>query len=491
MAVGCSGGNKGGGTPATAVPSAVPSASASATDIPTTRPTGSASASASASAAASATPFVLDTATPVPAATAPPTGAVNTVTSRPLAAGDTFRYTGTTSQTFVYMGVTPNPSSTSVAAVTQTVTVSTGKTYAGVAGLDEFTTNETDTTSNATTSTATNAYYALTTGPSGQQALTTYGSTSTASSGETLATVLTNPGYNGGSGGNGTVDLLPEARTPTWTNTQAQTLAQTESDGFSAMRTYAANGTYVEHATYPQSSAASPQPTPFTATITENADGSGVYNLPLFQPPNVNIDFAAPTSAGLIAITIADASGQVLDSEMASAWFAQPLSLYSELDRNNGAVTYPAACNVPSSYGTTGNQLEQKYTRTDTIVGTLEFFDQLTYVSSNGTAACVQLSDVTYVYYDYSGQSNPNAGVAFGGGNAPYETQTIATTLGIASETLNAVARRPDVAAARAASASAVANARADFVHTVERYRTQRERAMAAHFRARLARLHR
>lgn len=496
MAAGCSGSKStGGGTPPTASASATATSTSGATSTPT-------------AGSSTATPFSLNTATPVPAATAAPTGLVNTVNTRPLANGDVFRYAGTTTQSFVYMGVTPNPSYTSSSSVTQIVNVSTPKTYAGVTGLSDFVTTETDTSSNQTYAITTNSYFGLTTGPTNpntdvvQQALTNYGYTSTDSFGENDAVVLTSPGYVASSAtsgtGNGTVDLVPEENSPTWTNSQAQTFTQTESDGFSATRTYAADGTYVENDVYPQTSAASPAPTPtaLTAKLTENSDGSGQYDLPLFQQngqPNVDINFSAPTSAGLITITFTDQGDTtVQDTEQASAWFAQPITLYKEIDRDNGAVKYPSTCNVNASLGTTGNQVEQKFTRTDTILGTLEFFDQLTYVASNGVAACVQLNDVTYIYYDYSGQSNPNAAVAFSGGNSPYETQTVATTLGVSSNpTVNSIARGSEAQAARAISASAVANARANFLHTVDHYRAQRERTMYAHFRARLARLHR
>jgi hypothetical protein len=444
------------------------------------------------------TPFVLKTATPIPSASAPPTGAAISVPSRPLANGDSFKYSGTTTQSFVYMGTNPSPAASSSAAVTQTVTVATGKSFNGASNLDDFTTTETDTTPNQTTTITTNTYYAMTSGgPTDtttgieQEPLTTYGFTSTDSDNESLTYALTNPGFANNSG---TVDLLPEETTPTWTNGIAETIDQSESDGFTAVRTYKADGSYTETDTYPQSSAASPQPTALTATIQENSDGSGTYDLPLFGPPNTTITYDAPTSAGQINITLSNSSGSA--TEMASAWFPQPLSsanpLYSELDRDNGAVTYPSACNQSGGqYGTQGNEVEKKYTRIDTILGTLEFFDQLTFVSSSGVAACVVLNDVTYVYYDYSGQTNSDVGPGYSGGNSPLETQTITTTLGVQGGAIANSVGRQSQATVAARNASAVANARANFVHTVDHFRAQRERAMYAHFRNALTRLHR
>ncbi len=476
-------------------PTATPSATASATST------------SSASPSATGTPFALDTATPIPAATAPPSGAVNSVSSRPLANGDVFQYSGTSTQTFVYTGTSPSPSATSVTSITQKTTVSTGKTFNGTSNLDEFVTAETDATARQTTTITTDTYYGFgtSTGPTSettgitQTPLTLFGSTSTASSGETISTTLTSPGFPNNSG---TVDLLPEENTPTWTNGIAETYVQNESDGFSATRTYNADGSYTENDTYPQTTAASPQPAAETATIVQKSDGSGSYSVPLFSGGNDTFSYAAPTSAGLIVITFTDTNNDEM-VEQVSAWFPQPLSsskpAYSEIDRDNGAVTFPSACGFNAGQydgSTTGNELEQKFTRIDTILGDLEFFDQLTYVAPNGVAACVQLSDVTYSFYDFSGQTNTDLGPGFQGGNNPYQTTTIATTLGLsATPTLNAVARSADVASAGAGpigiSASAVADARANFLTTVDHYRALRERTMFARVRASLARHHR
>jgi hypothetical protein len=296
---------------------------------------------------------------------------------------------------------------------------------------------------------------------------------------------------------------LPEENSPTWTNGIAETYAQNESDGFSATRTYNADGSYVENDTYPQTTASSPQPAAETAAIVQKSDGSGSYSVPLFSGSNDTFAYAAPTTKGLIVITFTDASNDPSTVEQVSAWFPQPLSssspAYSEIDRDNGAVTYPSSCNLSgNSYdgSTTANELEQKFTRIDTILGDLEFFDQLTYVAPNGVAACVHLNDVTYSFYDFSGQTNTDLGPGFQGGNNPYQTTTITTTLGLTGNpTLNAVERNVDLSSAGSGpagiSASAVANARANFLTTVDHYRAQRERTMFSRVRTLMTRHHR
>jgi hypothetical protein len=392
----------------------------------------------------------------------------------------------------------------------QKTTVATGKTFNGTNDLDEFETTETDTTPRQTTTISTDTYYGFgtSTGPTNdttfitQTPLTLYGSTSTASSGETVSISLASPGFPNNSG---TVDLLPEENTPTWINGIAETYVQNESDGFSATRTYNADGSYTENDTYPQSSAASPQPAAETATLVQNSDGSGSYSVPLFAPGNDTFTYAAPTSAGLIDVTLtpnANSGGNPYVFQV-SAWFPQPLSsskpAYSEIDRDNGAVTFPSACGFNAGQydgSKTGNELEQKFTRIDTILGDLEFFDQLTFVAPNGVAACVLLNDVTYSFYDFSGQTNTDQGPGFQGGNDPYQTTTISTTLAITGTPVaNAVERKSDAASAGASpigiSASAVANARANFLTTVDHYRALRERKMFARVRTLMMRHHR
>ncbi len=463
LGVGCSGG---GGSPsgpsATSVPTPVPSKGASATPPPTQAPT----------------PIV--TASPTPMPTAAPSAAALSNPARPLHNGDAYAYAGTTQQNFVYSSVAPTPVSTSAAsttfAVAQNVTVTSPATYGGVTNLADFTTTETDTSPLQTTKIKTDTFYGTASGGSGITDLLDYGYTSVDSLGQKFAVTTTNAQALQPT--NGLIDVLPEISGSAWSNAGAQTIVQSEADGFAATRTYAGDGSYVENATYPQGGVATPTAAPLTSTITAHADGTATYNFPLFGPPNSTISYSAPNSQGVIAINTfvpgaTPTSQPILNvNNFVSAWYQQPVKLYQELDRDNGAVAIPSACNVSAAnYGTQANEIEQKSVRVDPVLGTIESFDELTYVTPTAGVVCVQLQDQTLTYYDYSGQGNGSPiGVAYSGGNSPLETATIATTIGLVSETVTTPfsLRRSSVAAQ---SGMRLANARSNFLALVEHRR--------------------
>ncbi|GAC1495039.1 MAG: hypothetical protein NVS1B2_12760 [Vulcanimicrobiaceae bacterium] len=474
VGVGCSGGG-GSSTPAPGTPTG----NASSTPIPTK------SINPSAAPTGAGTPVAIVTASPTPVPTAPPSAPANASAVRPLHNGDAYKYAGTTLQTFVYNGAAPSPSASTTYAVTQDVAVTNNQSYNQTTGLYDFKTSETDTSPLQSTSITTDTFYGTVPGgTSGGTALVNYGYTSNDSRGEKLTVTFTNPGLT-----NGLVDVVPEISGAAWSNTGAQKIVQSEADGFSATRTYAADGSYVDNATYPQAGAVQPGAQPLTATITANADGSATYSLPLVGPPNVTVSYSAPASNGAIAIGItqpgptAMSSPGLVQSATVGAWYQQPVKLYQELDRDNGAVAIPAACNVPASSGTTANQIEQKSVRVDPVLGTLETFDQLTYVGITGVV-CVTLSDRTLTYYDYSGQGNGSpTGISYAGGNLPLETATLTTTIGLVAATIQPMSvGRQSVEA----SGMRLANARANFVSLVERHRAAAQRRAFHHLRTSL-----
>jgi hypothetical protein len=403
------------------------------------------------------------------------------VTSRPLNAGDTFSYAGTSLESFLYHGATPNPSGTIATVVMQQVTDEGPASFNGASPYD-FLTSETDAqqSPSKTITVTTNAYYDMGPYTGSQTGFYTYGYTSSDSEGQNIADTLATVGYNGGAP-NGLADILPETGQQTWTNTEAQTLAESESDGFTASRTYNANGTYSESDSYPQGSQFTPQPTPLAATIAENSDGSGTYDVPLDGPPNTTITYSAPSS-GLITILASEPNGSGGTSTQqytVNTWYSLPL--YTEKDYEDGALTIPAACNVPSQYGTEANGVEQKFTRVDTVIGTIDYFDQITYVVG-GYAVCVSMSDITYLFYDYTGQGDePPFGISFSGGDSPLETIAFTSTVGLQSTSVSGAYRRdverPEVAAQR------LTVARTSFLAAVERRRLERLHRFFQHIR--------
>ena len=460
---GCSGG--GGGSAPKPAPTSTP------TQAPTLGPTGP----------PTPTPMPIVTATPTPMPTQPPSGSAIANTARPLHNNDAYAYSGTTQQTFVYSGTSPKPSSSTLSTVKQNVAVTSNATYNGTSGLYDFKTTETDTSSLQTLSITTDTYYG-TLASAGMTYLIDYGYASSDSNGEKFSVTSTNPGPL-----NGLIDVLPETSGAAWSNSGAQSIAQSESSGFNASRTYAADGSYTDTSTYPQASAARPTAAPLVATISTNADGSATYSLPLFGPPNVTVAYSAPASSnGAISIVLSQpgptpqSTPSVIQSASVGAWFQQPLRLYQELDRDNGAVAIPAACNVSSSFGGQANEIEQKSVRVDPVLGTLDSFDQLSYVVPITGVVCVQLQDRTLTYYDYSGQGNAGpTGISFAGGNSPFETATLATTIGLAGATIQPLSlRRSSV---ETESGLRLANARANFLSTVEHRRIAAERRVFDH----------
>jgi hypothetical protein len=330
------------------------------------------------------------------------------VPARPLASGDTFAYAGSSLQTFVYYGSTPNPSATLTDVISQSVTDDGTKAFNGAHPYDLHT-SEVDLSKTEREAVTTDAYVATAPYGSAQSGYYTYGYASTDSSGQRISDEFAHV-----ASGDGLLDILPEVAGATWTNDEAQTIAESETDGSTSNRALARDGTYTETDVYPQHSQSSTPP-PLVATITENGDGSGTYDTPLFGSSNETIAYSAPAS-GSITITSPGATHTV------KQWYALPL--YTEHDRDDGALAIPAACRIPAKYGGNANVIEEDVTSVDTIFGTLESFEQLTYVAG-GYAVCTTLSDTTNIFYDYSGQGDEAPdGLSFSGGTSPLEVET-------------------------------------------------------------------
>lgn len=410
----------------------------------------------------------------------PSPGPSITVNTRPLDNGDTFTYAGTTATSFVFEGASPSPAASSLATVVQDVNVTSPTTFNGVGGLADFTTHETDTTPLGVTTVTTDTYYQNVSVTPGSN-LVDYGYVSSDSFGETLKV------YYGALDAPVPViiDELPETTGAMWSNGAAATLDETAPGNQTSARSVNDDGSYTETTTYPSGSTPPPL---VTATIVENSDGSGSYALPVLGPPNSTLTFAAP-SGGSISIVVSQ-PGQADQTFSVAVWFPLPVQLYSETDTNKGSQSIPAACNSASKFGTRANAIEQSIARVDTVLGTTESLTQTEYVVPSFGVACVTLSDTLLNFYDYSGQSA--SVITFSG--TPLETTTIATTLGLSAATVASSAARlhSQQTAASRASGYRIANAKANFIATVERYKLLRKRELLTHLqgalRMRLAR---
>jgi hypothetical protein len=416
------------------------------------------------------------------------------VNSRPLTSGDSFSYAGTTTKTFVYSGVSPEPESTAVYTVAQRVSVTGPTSFGGAAAAYDLHDTETDTSPLASLGITTDTYDALVTSGSATD-LITYGFTSSDTSGEAMTVTYTTAGT-----GNGILDELPEAKGQSWVNSGAASLKETSPGGVTSTRVTAADGSYTDTTLYPVGSIyASPGPALTQATITQNADGSGSY---VFlandgaggaNAPYVEFDFATPRPAvsgspAEIPITVPQASPSPPAEVDVPLWYPQPLSLYTETDADTGAVSLPAACNVPGSFGTRANAIVQTISQYDTIVGTQETFSQTSYVVPVYGLACVSLNEKLQFYYDYSGQSSlANGGPSINvtaTSTLPIETETIATTLGLTQGSVPAAASTThndtstsisSVATTAAVRGMRVTSARTNFIALVEREKQRRK----------------
>jgi hypothetical protein len=378
------------------------------------------------------------------------------------------------------MGATPNPSGTIAYIVDQNVTDEGPAPFNGATPYDLHGV-ETDAGTNQSIVVTTDTYYAPQPYGATQTGFYTFGYTSSDTLGQKIDVAYSGVPSAGGAS-NGLVDILPETQAQTWTNTGAQSLTESESDGFSANRTTNANGSYDETDTYPQASQFTPPPAPQTATLSQNANGSGTYSFPLFgATPNVTFSYAAP-SGGSIVITTPSKDYTV------AAWYSLPL--YAEHDAQLGELTIPAGCRVPANLATMANGVEQTYTRVDTILGTVEKYDEVSYIFG-GYAVCVTMSDVTNVFYDYSGQGNGAPyGISFGGGQTPLEIISLASTVGLTSTNVSGAAAHRSMLAA--SSSEGFAFARQNFRIALERKRLERRnrafQALRVRLRARLVR---
>jgi hypothetical protein len=403
------------------------------------------------------------------------------VTSRPLASGQSFSYAGTTTDTFVFSGATPEPQSTTVATVAQAVTVTGPTSYGSSSNAYDVHTVETDTSPLQAIGTTTDTFDSLVANGATTD-LETSGFTSTATSGETLAVVLPATGA-------GLLDELPERAGASWTNGAAEAVNETSPGGVGSTRNVNADGSYTDTTTFPTGSIyASPVPGAVLVTsgvITQHPDGSGSYVFNGTEtaggaPQDVGeLDFAtpAPASSGhpaTIAITVPQPAGSPAIVTTIPVWYPQPLTLYAESDSNRGAVAIPSACGVSATIGTSANAVVTTIVSYDTIVGTQENFTQTQYVVPAYGLACVSLNEKLAYFYDYSGQTDlsnlvPNANVT-ATATYPIETETIATTLGLAQTNV------------APASFARVMGARSNFIARVERAKLRRRTALAQLF---------
>jgi hypothetical protein len=377
---------------------------------------------------------------------APPTVAPTNASYRPAAAGDTFTYTGTLTQSFVRVPLTvvplPSPNPTNAAtlqySVTQQVSVTATAVPNGIpssALAYDFHSVETDLASLETLTTTADSIVAYVRNGGSTDVEET---SSSASSGDYAPDNVQYATTYGS--GNGLLDVIPESGTgPIGTsNNAALTQIETDPDGQITRRTVNADGSYTETSTYPDGT---------NATATENTNGTGSYNFPFlgFEPNGTGTMVTIPAPSGTtLTVGIVYPAGlfhptQTAIQQPLALWYPNPPTLSHQQYLDNGPAALPSACSaaVPVLGGRATNQLVQTTTSVDTIFGEQETSQRTSYTATGLGVVCSLLTDVVLQYYDYSGQSfSSQTGSSIYFGSSPVQTTTTSETLAMTQATV-------------------------------------------------------
>ena len=399
--------------------------------------------------------------TPTPTASLAP-GATPSPTPSPVVTGniyhpgdngDAFSMSGSLTITYNRNNQypTPEPTSTTFDMVAQSVAVTNPASFQGTSGV-EFAITETDTQTAPDSQIFTDTldeYFQYSNNMVNGSFLS-LGSTETDDTGYTT-TLVNGPNDM-------LADKLPETAGDTWANMAGRTITTNDGHGETSSTTYADNGSYGGTITYPEEATPSPNPTGSqltnTATLVANVDGSADYQTPRFgtnDQYNYDYKIQAPTTAGASGTitettTVPPAVGSTATPEAVATTIANwlpssvPGSLASETDIDNGPSSLPAACAVPASLTGTPNQIVQTKMRVDPLNGELETTTTTTYDTANVGPICVVLTDVQSNYYDFTGQN----GTGYFSGT-PQQVTTISEVLYLSAETLDTIARHPEL----------------------------------------------
>ncbi len=411
------------------------------------------------------TPSVLPSSSP--ASTATPSPAPN-----PTAAGTTFSYAGSLTQT-ITLYATPAPSplptstpwvTTTTQSVTQNVAVSTGQSFNGQTGLTNLTTKETDAGQLQTTTVTSQAYlsYAQDSSRANGVNVTEIGSSSIDSNGVALQSTL--------SSGSETLAQLPFVGGAQWTNNAAHTDTEKDPGGETISTTYAADGSYNEQLSFPEN---------VTSTAIEYPDGSGSYGLPLLggTTNQTTVTVGAP-SGGQIQLALNVPVGlPVTHAWTIPVWYPQtPPILASDAYVDAGPATLPSSCNTGNAYAYANvEKIVESKNRLDTVFGELETEKITQYTSSSYGLLCEVISDDLKGFYNYSGQAG--AVFAFTVSGTPQIETTVSETLALQSFKSGAIlTARPSLARARMILAAAHAQNARGFYARVRSSSVKRQR---------------
>jgi hypothetical protein len=346
-------------------------------------------------------------------------GTVTVSSQRPGNAGDVFSFTGTLSSTVQLVNRNATQPQTDTAAVTlnSTVTGFTPTPGSPGAGQNAVHSNEVDTYRTQTVTTGTDSVYAYALitpfaagGP--RATLTIKSSDAKDSNGSEYVTTY--------GAGNGLLDTLPQTTGAFGPNSAALTYVETDPAKFSRQRTTNGDGSYTGQDRDAFND---------VQTSTVNSDLSASYDARQYS--GLRLTMTAP-SGGRIIVRIFDSAGNQLAAFNIPSWIpASQTQPSQETDVDNGSTAFPASCNVPAKYGTSGNQIVQTINRADTAIGNLETMQTTTYTAGTVGPVCIKMTDSVQTFYDLTGQNGFSALIS--GGTVPLELVSLSETLTLQS----------------------------------------------------------
>lgn len=391
-------------------------------------------------------------------------GPVTVSSQRPGNKDDAFTFSGTLSSTVQLVNSNPTHPQTDTASVALTSTVKNFTPSTGGAGQNDVKSTEVDTypTLTLTTNTESAYVYALISpfaagGP--RATLLIKSSDAKDSNGVEYLTQYGN--------GNGLLDTLPETSGAFGPNNAALTYTETDQANFGRTRTTNPDGSYSEqgHDSFGD-----------IQTITVNSDFSANYDARQYSGFRFTMSAPSAPPNPRIILRVFQGNTQVAAFNLPS-WIPATLTQPSqETDVDNGTQPFPAACNVPAKYGSSGNQIVQTINRADTALGNLETLQTTTYTAGTAGPVCIQMTDSVQTFYDYTGQNG--FVILVSGGTVPIQLTSLSETLALQSAktsggTITQSVSRGTSSAARGTSSitpssfAPVAFAQARFQHAV------------------------
>lgn len=223
------------------------------------------------------------------------------------------------------------------------------------------------------------------------------------------------------------VDQEPETNGATWSNGAAKVTAETYPDTESINRTTNADGSYVETEVQTEDN--------IDETATVNSDGSGSWvaatgSLGFLDGCFTQYTFTAPTGGNVTFNATANPSGFCSNQSLTyPAFFSASPTLASYTVKIATPATFPAACNVPSQYGTNGNDVHTAVVDLDPLFGFTEKTITDAYTSPTYGLVCAQSTDTLDTYYDW----NLDTAYFIFIGTSPLVVTTTTTTLSLQS----------------------------------------------------------